>query len=256
MSKKLEKYEAYEQDLKDFTLDNKHIFKEVDDSVLSGVIFEKRLSVSRKDNAPKVIADCLILSETGQIVGVEYKTVHDTTTRLNKQLRAYSLVCDYVYVFVHDKHVPKVEKILKDNGHHHVGIIAYINFDDEITAGVYKQAVKSPIQNVYHALNMLWKDEILYLLSITRRPEEFVGEIGMDTYIDGRRKGASSGNVMNPYSRSMTKNQLINNLISLMGNQTCMELVCNIYLNNRGLKPNFKKDFKLNYFNRRDFVDG
>ena len=62
MSKKLEKYEAYEQDLKDFTLDNKHIFKEVDDSVLSGVIFEKRLSVSRKDNAPKVIADCLILS--------------------------------------------------------------------------------------------------------------------------------------------------------------------------------------------------
>ncbi|MCC9083788.1 sce7726 family protein [Enterococcus faecium] len=74
------------------------------------------------------ICDCLIFTEKRGVIGIEIKTERDSTKRLNKQLKDYEKVCDFVYVLCHDTHVPKVEQILNRYNHRHVGILAYTEF--------------------------------------------------------------------------------------------------------------------------------
>lgn len=136
----------YEDDIKELILQKKHIFISEGKST---VLFEKGIVIG------STIADCLIFSEEKGIIGVEIKTERDTTRRLNKQLKNYSLVCDYVYVLCHDEHVSKVEEIINKQ-FPHTGIIAYTEFKGEPVLGVYKQAVKSPFKKVEMAYQMLW----------------------------------------------------------------------------------------------------
>lgn len=241
------KEEIREDELKAYTLRSKHMFPELNKDEESTVIFEKRLSMSKSDNAPNVIADALIFNESGNILGVEYKSETDSTKRLNKQLRAYSLVCNYVYVFVHDKHVPKTEEIIKRYNHQHVGIIAYIDFKGQITAGVYKRASRSPYQSAYHALNLLWKSEILTVLGTLRYPERHVDEIGLSNMTPKANEGSlvGSGYWGRTYDGNMKKNQLIRNFIKWFGEEEAMKVLCDIFINNK-MHPT--RSIKLRHF--------
>lgn len=157
--RKAKEQRYYEQDIKDGLLYLSHMFEReeglVKDDELRVAIFEKAIMRG------KCIMDCLMIDTEGTSIGLEIKTERDSTTRLNKQLRMYSLVCKYVYVVCHDDFIDKVEQVIKRYKHHHVGIISYISFDDEPVFGKYKQAKPSPIHSNYHMLDVLWKAELI-----------------------------------------------------------------------------------------------
>lgn len=229
-----------EPEVKEFVLNNKHLFGDMGDTAL---VFEKRLSVSRKSNVPVSIADCLIFTTKKNIIGLEIKSEADTTKRLNRQLRAYSAICDYVYVLCHDTHVPEVERIVGRYGHSHVGIIAYTEFRGEVVAGVYREPLKSPQREARHVLNILWKTEILRLLGTFKYPlARAERELGVKQYPNP--KGARDVHV-STYTNKSTKPQLIRNLIARIGPEESVRVVCDIFIHNR---HDITKSIKLKHF--------
>lgn len=242
-----EEYVSYEQDLKQLILDKNRMFGTLGENVL---VFEKRLSQTRDKSIPSVIADCLIFSEERGIIGVEAKTSRDTTRRLLRQLRAYSVVCDYVYVLIHDKHVPKVEQLLKRYQLQHVGIMAYSDFKGKPAIGMYKEAVKTPQKSVYHAVNMLWKKEILQMLGALRHPAPRIEEeLGLKAYKIADRsgmKGLHGGFVKSSYGHSMKKPQLIMEFISRVGEEEANRILCDVFIHDK-LHP--ERAIKLRHFN-------
>lgn len=140
-------------------------------------------------------------------MGIEIKTERDSTQRLNKQLHYYSQVCKYVYVMCHDKHVLKVEQILKRYKHHHVGIISYINVKGKPIVGKYKKATISPHRSPYHTLNILWKHNLLIMLKQIRDP--FTFRSGYNYNKNGRYTGGAGNFSQTTQSKRMKNSQLL-----------------------------------------------
>lgn len=214
-------YDPYEKDLKEFILDNPDI---LDDDLgylgKTSVIFEKKLTYSRQKEAKRTIADAIVFTEHRGIVGIEIKTSSkkDSTVRLKRQLKGYSLNSNYVYVFCHDTQIKDVERILKSEPKFfdHVGIVAYDTFKDSIIPGTYKQASRNPHFSAFHALNMLRKVDVRWILT---------------------DRGIATEN--------LTKRQLINVLLRSVGEFEAIKYLCNYFTNNkRGI-------LKLKHFRRK-----
>lgn len=247
----VEKKRFYEQDIKDLILRKEKMF-----GILgkSAIVFEKKLSNTKDKTVKTTIADCLIFSEQKGIIGIEIKTERDSTQRLNRQLRAYSLTCDYVYVMCHDDHVAKVEQVIKRYQHHHVGIIAYSEFRGQPVAGIYRLAQPSYEKSVYHALNMLWKSEIVKIMGTFRHPAPRIeAELGLKAYDIKDRSGGIHGlGVQSGFSNKMTKPQLIKNFIVRVGPDEANRVLCDIMINNRN-HP--EKSIKLYHFSPAKIKD-
>ncbi|WRW34642.1 hypothetical protein CF5_0154 [Staphylococcus phage CF5] len=210
MSEEIKKF--YEKDIKDLIRTKRHMFK--DDEITSDIkdirIFNEKVICQGKCRT-----DCLILDRNGTVMGIEIKTERDSTQRLNKQLHYYSLVCKYVYVMCHDKHVPKVEQILKRYKHHHVGIMSYINFKGKPMVGKYKEAKPSPTRSPYHTMNILWKKNLLTILNLIRDP--FTYRSGYNYNKNGRFSTSSGDTSHLTHTLKMKKPAIINQIIHYVG---------------------------------------
>jgi hypothetical protein len=233
----------YEHDIKQVILEKKHIF--VSEGYNSTVVFEKGIVIG------STIADCLIFSEERGLIGVEIKTERDTTRRLNKQMKNYSLVCDYVYVLCHDNHVEKVEDILKKNGHHHVGILAYTEFRGKAILGVYKAPVRSPYKNVRMAYNILWKPEISNILGGFKRQMKTLEEQGLKVDTVKSRSNGLHGlyTQSNASSKYLRKSDMINMIVNRLGEEEANRLFCDIFISGR-MHP--EKNLKFHYFKEKN----
>lgn len=209
----------YEDDIKELILNKKHVF--LDKNEQSVVLFEKAIVWS------KTIADCIIFSKNHGLIGVEIKTEFDTTRRLQKQLKDYSLVCDKVYTLVEDKHVEKVEKILKSNHYDHVGIITYTEFRGTPILGVYKEATAAPSKSVHMALEILWKQELQSILTSIKKQMK-LGTLEADT--------------------RLRKNAIINKIIQILGPEEANKVLCDIFIN-ENTHPD--KPLKYHYFREK-----
>lgn len=227
----------YEDDIKELILQKKHIFISEGKST---VLFEKGIVIG------STIADCLIFSEEKGIIGVEIKTEHDTTRRLNKQLKNYSLVCDHVYVLCHDEHVSKVEEIINKQ-FPHTGIIAYTEFKGEPVLGVYKQAVKSPFKKVEMAYQMLWRDEIANLLGAFKRQVKTLEEMGYTVDTAASRSNGLHGlyTKSNASKKYLRKGQMISMIVNRLGEDEANRLLCDIFING---KMNPEKNLHFHHF--------
>ena len=124
-----------EIDVKKYFLSCKNVFNYLGELGDNRVVYEKEIMRGR------VRADVLLFSENKGIIGIEFKTAPDTLKRLPRQLKYYSKVCNYVFVFCHDSHLADVEKLIEKLGmKSYVGIISYEVFEDNILAGLYKEA--------------------------------------------------------------------------------------------------------------------
>lgn len=233
----------YEADIKELILQKKHVF--VTEGYNSTIVFEKGIVVG------STIADCLIFSQEKGIIGVEIKTEHDTTRRLNKQLKHYSLVCDYVYVLCHDDHVEKTEDILAKNNHHHVGIIAYTEFRGEPVLGIYKKSVRSPFKKVNMAYQMLWREEIANLLGSFKRQVKTLEELGFSVNTADSRSNGLHGlyTQSNASKKYLKKGQMIDMIVNRLGAEEANKLLCDIFISGK-MHP--EKNLKFHFFKNKE----
>ena len=152
----------YELDVKRAILNHPEIF---------GNLGETRVISEKSINEFHVIADLLIFSRNKGVIGVEIKTEHDSTQRLNKQLRAYESLCTEVWVFTHDSLYEPVKRVLEANNHPSVGMYTYTVYNDEIYFGQMKPAGISKTFDVVHLLNVMWYTELAKIAkSISKTP--------------------------------------------------------------------------------------
>lgn len=215
----------YEQDIKDLIKEKQHLF--YSDGITSNPedirIFNEKVICQGKCRT-----DCLVLDRNGTVMGIEIKTERDSTQRLNKQLFYYSQVCKYVYVMCHDKHVPKVEQILKRYKHHHVGIISYINFKGKPLVGKYKEATVSPHRSPYHTLNILWKKVLLTMLKQIRDPFTYRSRYNYNA--SGRYSGGAGNFSGTTQSSNMRKYSIINQIIKYLGEENSYKLFTRVVI--------------------------
>lgn len=232
----------YEDDIKQTILKKQHLFISTDDK--STIVFEKGIVIG------STIADCLIFSAERGIIGVEIKTERDNTRRLNKQLRNYSLVCDYVYVLCHDDHVEKTEDILNKNGHQHVGVLAYTEFKGTPVLGLYKPPTESPLKQTKMAYQMLWRDEINNILGSFKRQMKTLEEQGLRVNSAKSRSNGLHGlySQSNASSKYLRKGDMINMIIARLGEEEANKLLCNIFISGR-MHP--EKNLKFHHFQKK-----
>jgi len=216
----------YEADIKDLILTKQHLFIQPGED--HTVLFEKAIV------SGSTIADCLIFSSNSGMIGIEIKTERDTTKRLNKQLKHYSLCCDFVYVMCHDDHIEKTEEILTKHGHSHVGIVSYEEYRGEAIVGVYKQATRSPFKDVRAALNILWREEIASILGSFKRQMNTLEEFGLTVNSAASRSGGLDGMFkMSSAGKYMRKPELITAIINRLGAEEANRLLCRIFINRK-----------------------
>lgn len=215
----------YEQDIKYLILTKQHLF--IPPGAPHTVLFEKAIV------SGSTIADCLIFSED-HMIGIEIKTERDTTKRLNKQLKHYSQVCDFVFVMCHDNHLEKTEEILTKHGHSHVGIVSYEEYRGEAIVGVYKQATRSPFKDVKAALNILWREEIASILGSFKRQMNTLEEFGLKVNSAASRSGGLDGMFkMSSAGKYMRKPELITAIVNRLGEEEANRLLCRIFINRK-----------------------
>jgi len=216
----------YEQDIKDLILTKQHLF--INSTEHHTVLFEKAIV------SGSTIADCLIFAVDSGIIGIEIKTERDTTKRLNKQLKHYSLICDEVYVLCHDDHIEKTEEILTKHGHSHVGIVSYEEYRGEPIVGVYKKATRSPVKDVKAALNILWREEIVAILGSFKRQMNTLEELGLTVNSAASRSGGLDGMFkMSSAGKYIRKPELIKAIVNRLGEEEANKLLCRIFINRR-----------------------
>jgi len=238
---------ALEPMIKDFVLANESFFGDLGESITAS---EKNMGKSRKRGVKATIADLLVFTEKKGIIGVEVKTEYDNLQRLNRQMKGYSLVCDFVWVVCHDKHVEDVEKRLKRYHHQHVGIIAYTEFNDTILGGIYKHPFQNQNKSTYHALNILWKDDLVRIMGGLRYPSRIASrELGFKNTKETERHSAMTSTT---FSNKMKKGELINNIITRFGPIEANRMVCKFFINNEN--PN--KVLTLKHFKPQNFHKG
>ena len=115
----------------------------------------------------------------------------------------------------HDKHVPKVEQILKRYKHTHVGIMSYINFKGKPVVGKYKDATPSPHRSPYHTMNILWKTNLMTILRLIRDPHTY--RTGYSYNASGRYSGGEGNFSQTTQSKRMKKPAIINQIIRYVG---------------------------------------
>lgn len=218
---------ALEPVIKEFLTENELFFGDMGEHIIAS---EKSMGKSKQQKIKTTIADLLIFSEDKGIIGVEIKTEYDNLRRLNRQLRGYSLVCDYVWVVCHDNHVEGVETRLKRYQHQHVGIIAYTEFNGDIIGGVYREATRNPNKSTYHAVNILWKEDIVKIMSGLRFPSRIAErELGIENMKDTTRNTYGSAS---SFTNKMRKGELISNMLVRFGEQEANRMVCKFFINN------------------------
>lgn len=233
--------------IKDFVMHNEFFFGDLREHK---VLSEKSMGLSRQRNIKETIADLLIFSVEQGVVGIEIKTEYDNLQRLNRQMKGYSLVCDYVWIVCHDKHVEGVEERLRRYKHHHVGIIAYREFKETIIGGVYKEPTRNPHKSVYHTANMLWKRDLVRILSGLRFPSRVAArELGIKN-VEDKDRNAYATAVTFPHR--MRKGELIQNMIARFGEQETNNLVVKCFI--QGGNP--EKVLNLKHFDPRNFDKG
>lgn len=216
-----------EEDVVAMLKDKEHLFPNIGKSSL---VFEKAIMQG------KTIMDCMLCTENKGVIGIEIKTERDTTYRLNKQLQDYNKVCDYVYVMCHDNHVDKVEDILKHHKHAHVGIIAYTIHKGVPWVGVYKEADKSPLKDVYYTLNILWRSEISDLLGTFKHLASKIERDNPDIKgLDAKNSGVSLPELTRSaiVGRKARKPDLINALVAKLGPVEANKVFCDIMIKHR-----------------------
>jgi len=149
-----DKEHPYELDVKQEILSRPELFGNIGES---RVVSEKSISEFR------VIADLLIFSSNKGVIGIEIKTEHDSTQRLNKQLKAYEAICTEVWVIVHDSLYMEAERVIKRNNHPTVGIMSYNVINGEFFFGKIKDTSISTTFDVVHLMMILWKSELLHI---------------------------------------------------------------------------------------------
>lgn len=208
---------------------------------LSKVDSERVIIYEKAIMRGKCIMDCMVVDTQGTVIGLEIKTEHDSTQRLKKQLDMYSLVCKYVYVVCHDNFIDKVEKILKRYHYDHVGIISYIDFNNQPTFGKYRKAKQSPKRSAYHTLDVLWKSELVDIYGGMRNPYKY--------YENGKRqitKNHDYNSLRGGHNTNKTrKPQLIANMRKMFGDLVCYELFGKSFV--YGV-TNSEKIFEQHYF--------
>lgn len=219
-----------ELDVKKYFLSCKHLFNYLGALGDNRVVYEKQIVGGR------VRADVMVFTENKGIIGVEFKTAPDTLKRLPRQLKYYSMVCNYVFVFCHDSHLKAVEDLIAKLGmKKYVGIITYEVFKGRIIAGLYKEAKLNPHYSLATALQMLWKTEIEYILLVTTRKTSSVlkntfkyenmytdlpstaNHLLQDSELSTRR-GVSS--------KRLSKRQLVQNYIGVLGESAGTRILC------------------------------
>lgn len=235
---------ALEPMIKDFILYNENFFGDLGDNV---VLSEKSMGLSRQRKIKETIADLLIFSEEKGIVGIEIKTEFDNLQRLNRQMKGYSLVSDYVWIVCHDNHVEGVEQRLQRYQHQHVGIIAYREFKNTIIGGVYRESKRNPNKSIYNTINMLWKRDIVRIMSGLRFPGRVAEkELGVKNLKEHDRNSYATAVT---FPHRMSKNQLIANMLRRFGEIEANNMVVSFFIN--GENPD--KVLRLKHFNPGQF---
>lgn len=218
----------YEQQVKDLILTQKRLFGRIG---ASSIVYEKSIPGN-------VIADCLIFTEYKGVIGIEIKTAHDTTRRLNKQLSGYSRVCRFVYVLCDDSQVESVEKVINTHHHNHVGIISYDMFGNSAVVGIYRPAYPSPYFNAFDLVDILWKVEISQLLGQLKHPARYKAEAtGKKSLVLKRSDIGESGSNQTwrggVASTNLRKPLLIRNMIGVLGEAKTAQLITDYFVNGR-----------------------
>lgn len=238
---------ALEPMIKDFVMHSENFFGELGENI---TLSEKSMGKSNQRRIKETIADLLIFSMEKGIIGIEIKTEYDNLQRLNRQLKGYSLVSDYVWVVCHDKHAEGVEQRINRYKHKHVGIIAYTEFKDTIIGGVYREPYRNPKKSVYHATNMLWKEDIVKILSGLRFPSRVAErELGVRNLKETDRNSYATAVT---FPNRMKKGELINNMLARFGEHETNNMVCKYFIENQN--PN--KVLNLKHFDPRNFDKG
>lgn len=223
-----------EHQVKQALLDNPYLFSYLGDLGSSKIVFEKSV------NHGKLIADALVFTHNQGIIGVEIKTEYDSLKRLSHQLDNYLQVCNYVTVFIHEKWLKKVEKLLatkhiKDL----VGIIVYSDFEGMVIPGVYQPAVRNPYFKIKTSLDMLWKTDIHYLVNkvtqgaVNRVANEHQGQaLQAYQHLGQGRAIALSSDLHRPAigSRSLSKRMLVSQLVNLVGEANATQQLCDLII--------------------------
>lgn len=214
-----DKDSPYELDVKKAILSNPALFGKLGKSK---VLSEKKLGEFG------VIADMLLFSEIKGVIGIEIKTEHDSTQRLNKQLRAYEGLCTEVWVIAHDSQYQKVDRVLTTNNHPTVGIITYSTVDGEIMFGKIKRSSISSRFNVKNLLKILWKSELLTLANRINSLA-FSKETNLPLQINDLSKGHPEGS-SKVISNKATKMQIITFIINRLGPLNAYQMVVDLFI--------------------------
>lgn len=225
---------AYESDIHRMILENESIFGELGKTT---VILEKKL------HDRHVIADILIFSEIRGIIGIEIKTAHDTTQRLNKQLNAYKEIANEVWVVIADEQYEKVSKVLKDNHHEAVGIISYGQIGDKLFPGIMKYPsipTQFDYRNIYR---VMWKSELVAMANGLSAGGEILVNIytelapleGQTNYSAGKHgqkrfNKRSLGPQPTVVTQRMTKDQIIDYIFTRLGSINAYKLIISMFI--------------------------
>lgn len=224
----------YELDIKKKILSSPNLFGNIGRHV---VISEKMIAEY------SVIADLLVFSENYGIIGIEIKTEHDSTQRLNKQLRAYEAISTETWVVVHDSLYEHVAKVLKDNNHPHVGVISYSVYKGEIYMGKVIEPIISNTFRVEHLLNIMHKTELLSLarkvtsVSYTQSGESVI------TGSYGKLREGRSSTVTGRFSKAI----LIQIIVAKLGRLGAYQIVVDTFVNQR---LNMSRNLKYYHFTK------
>ncbi len=222
----------YELDVKKKILSSPNLFGNIGKHV---VVSEKMVAEF------SVIADLLVFSENYGIIGIEIKTEHDSTQRLNKQLRAYEAISTETWVVVHDSLFEHVAKVLKNNNHPHVGVISYSVYKGDIIMGKVIEPTISDTFRVEHLLNIMHKSELLSLArKVTSVTYDKSGRPVITGAYGAMREGRSS-----TVTGRFPKATLIQIIVAKLGRLGAYQVVVDTFVNQR---LNMSRNLKYYHF--------
>lgn len=97
----------------------------------------------------------------GSFHGYEIKSASDTLKRLPDQLKSYELVFDYLTVVTEEKYCQKILSIVPD----WVGVSICTETNDLGEVLEVKQSLPNWKKNGFYVAKLLWKEELILLLS-------------------------------------------------------------------------------------------
>lgn len=177
-------------------------------------------------------SDVSIFTQNKGLICIEVKNSHDTLKRLAKELKGYSLIANYIYVYCSKNHLKGVHKIVQAlHMENYVGIIVYNTIPssngDIIVPGLYRSAHKNNHFNINALMWVIWKNELLRIL---------ISNIGHLTY-QPSKQGLSFKQVEEAkksifHARQPTKRMIINKMLKLFGTRKCLKLICDMFIYN------------------------